>query len=49
MHQYPVMVDEYLQCGKESLYNAVYLLNVLDLKDTNQDVDRDKMTAVIRY
>ena len=43
------MAEEYLQCDKETAYDVVHLLAALDLKDTNQDVDHGKMTAVIRY
>ena len=43
------MAEEYLQCDKDTSYDVVYLLTALDLKDTDQDVDHRKMTAVIRY
>ena len=43
------MVEEYLQCGIDIVYDVVYLLATLDLKDTNQDIDHGKMTVVIHY
>ena len=49
MSQCHEMVEEYLQCGKDTAYDVVLLLVALDLKDANQDVDHGKMTAVIRY
>ena len=47
--QCPGMVDEYLQCGKDTTYDVVNLLADLNLKDTYQNVDHGKMMAVIRY
>ena len=49
MYQYLEMVDENLQCGKDTAYDVVHLLAALDIKDTNQNVDHGKMTEVIRY
>ena len=50
MSQYPEMVDEYLQCGKDTAYNdVVHLLAALDRENTNQNMDHSKMTIVIRY
>ena len=49
MSQCPEMVEEYLQCGKDTAYDIFHLLATLDLKDTNQDVDHGKITAVIPY
>ena len=43
------MVKDCLQCVKGTIYDAIRPLATLDLKDTNQDVDHDKMTSVIRY
>ena len=43
------MMEEYLQCGKDIAYAIIYLLAVLNLKDTTQVVDHGKMTAVIRH
>ena len=41
------MVEEYLQCGKDTAYDVVLLLVALGLKDANQDVDHGKMTALL--
>ena len=49
MSQCPEMVEEYLQCGKDTAYDVVHILATLDLKDTNQDVDHGKIAAIIRY
>ena len=49
MYKCPKMVDEYLQWSKDTVYDVVLLLATFDLKDTNQDVDHGKTTAVIRY
>ena len=38
MRQFPEMVEKYLQFGKDNSYDVVYLLAVLDSKDTNQEV-----------
>ena len=43
------MMEEYLQYGKDTVYDIVYQLAALDLKDTNQDIDHGKMTVVIWY
>ena len=42
-------VEEYLQCDKDTAYDFVHLVFALNLKDTTQDADHGKMTAVIRY
>ena len=47
--QCPEMVEECLQYGKYTVYDAIYVLAALDLKDTNQDIDHGKMTVVIHY
>ena len=47
--QCPEMADEYLKCGKNIVYDVIHLLAVLDLKNTDRDVDHGKMTAVINY
>ena len=47
--QCPDIVDEFLQCGKDTAYDVVHLLAVLDLKDINTDATHGQMTAVIQY
>ena len=47
--QCPEMVKGHLQCGKDTAYDVVHVLRYLDLKDMNQDINYDKMTAVVRY
>ena len=49
MSQCPEMVKGHLQCGKDTAYDVVHVLRSLDLKDMNQDINYDKMTAVVRY
>ena len=49
MYQCPGMVEDCLQYVKGTIYDDIRPLATLDLKDTNQDVDHDKMTSVIRY
>ena len=49
MYQCPEMIKTYLQCGKDTDYNIVQRLAVLDLYDTHQNIDNGKMNAVIRY
>lgn len=49
MYQCPEMIETYLQCGKDTDYNIVQRLAVLDLYDTHQNIDNGKMNAVIRY
>ena len=49
MSQCPDIVDEFLQCGKNTEYDVVHLLTALDIKDINTDATHGKMTAVIRY
>ena len=48
MSQCPKMVEECVQCGKDTVYDVVHLLAALNIRDANQDVDHGKMTAVIR-
>ena len=45
MSQCPEMVEEYLQCGKDTAYDLFHLVATLDLKDTNQD--DGKMTTAV--
>ena len=49
MSQCPEMVDEHLQWGKDTAYNVIHLITALDLTYTNQDLDHDRITEVIRY
>ena len=49
MFQYPDIVDDRLQCGKDTAYDAEHLLADLDLNDIDTDASHDQMTAVIRY
>ena len=49
MSQCPDIVDEFLQCGKDTEYDVVHLLAALDLKDIQKDANHGQMTAVIRY
>ena len=35
MSQYPEMVEEYIQYGKDTTYDVVHLLAAIDLRDTN--------------
>ena len=49
MFQCSAIVKEYLQCDKDTVYDAVHLLVAFDLKDANQDVNDGKTTLVIRY
>ena len=35
MSQFPEMVEEYIQYGKDTAYNVVHLLAAIDLRDTN--------------
>ena len=43
------IVDEFLQCGKDTAYDVVHLLAALDLKDINTDATHGQMIAIIRY
>ena len=49
MSQYPDMINEFLQYGKEIPYNIVHLLADLDRKDVTTDIDHGKVTTFIRY
>ena len=49
MSQCPVIVDEYLQYVKDTIYDFAHILAALHSKDTNQDIDHGQMTVVIRY
>ena len=43
------IVDEFLQCGKDTAYDVVHLLVALDLNDINTDATHGQMIAIIRY
>ena len=49
MSQCPDIVDEFLQCGKDTEYDVVHLLAALDIEDITKDSTHGQMTAVIRY
>ena len=49
MSQFPDIVEEFLQCGKDTDYDIVHLLVVLDLSGIPTNDDHGQMTAVIRY
>ena len=49
MSQCPDIVDDFLQCGKDTEYDVVHLLAALDLEDIQKDANHGQMTAVIRY
>ena len=49
MSQCPYIVDDFLQCGKDTDYDVVHLLAVLYLKDINIDATHGQMTAVIQF
>ena len=49
MFQCPDIIEEYLQCGKDTEYDVVHLLTALDLSGIHTDVDHGQMTAVVRY
>ena len=42
------MVEEYLQYGKDIVYDVVHILATSNLTETNQNVDYDKITEVIQ-
>ena len=43
------IVDEFLQCGKDTAYDVIHLLAALDLKDINTDATHGQTIAIIRY
>ena len=49
MFQCPDIIEEYLQCGKDTDYDVVHLIAALDLCGVPTSDDHDQMTAVIRY
>lgn len=49
MSQYPEIIDDFLQCGKDTDYDIVHLLTTLDLNDVVTDTNHDQMNTVIRY
>ena len=49
MSQCPDIVDEFLQCGKDTDYDVVHLLVALDLSGVPTNDDHGQMTAVIWY
>ena len=49
MSQCPIIVEEFLQCVKDTDYDIVHLLADLDLTWVPTNNDHGQMTAVIRY
>ena len=49
MSQCPDIVDEFLQCGKDTVYDIVNLLAALDLKNVDTNATHGQITDVIRY
>ena len=49
MSQCPDIVEEFLQCSKDTDYDVVHLLAALDLSGVSTTDDHCQMTAVIRY
>ena len=49
MSQCPDIVEEFLQCGKDTDYDVVHLLEDLDLSGVPINDDHGQITAVIRY
>ena len=49
MSQCPDIVEEFLQCGKDTGYDVVHLLAVVDLSGVPTTDDHGHMTVVIRY
>ena len=49
MSQCPDIIEEFLQCGKDTDYDVVHLLAAIDLSGVPTDDDHGQMTAVIRY
>ena len=47
MYQCPSMVAKYIECGLNTVYDAVHILAALDLKGTIQPVDHSSITVVI--
>ena len=49
MSQCPDIVNECLQCGKNTAYDVVHLLAALDFKNVNTDATHGQITAVVYY
>ena len=49
MSQCPNIVDEFLQCRKDTAYDIAHLLAALNFKDINTDATHGQMPVVIRY
>ena len=43
------IVDKFLECGKDTSYDVVHQLTVLDLNDVDTNKNHGQMSAVIRY
>ena len=45
--QCPDIVDEFLQCGKDTAYDVVHLFTAFDLKDISTDTTHGQMSTLI--